>query len=251
MEKFGFVMTVKLFLDLGNSYLKWGIYDGSVWLRQSFGSYDQLDESFRKHLLFYKPTCIEGAKVGHSAHEELVRNICLETLNIEPTWKSSEKFSANGVTNSYDEPCQLGSDRWFSLIAVQAMSYSDPCIIVSCGTATTVDALLPSGLFLGGFILPGFGLMDRALKKYTANLNVSVGSYALWPKNTRDALVSGSTNAHIGLILHAQRMLERQTCIKVRGIVTGGGASRVHQYLDESWKIHPFLVLQGLLEDHR
>jgi hypothetical protein len=43
-------------------------------------------------------------------------------------------------------------------------------IIVDCGTAATVDMLSPSGVFLGGAILPGPALMARALAEGTSRL---------------------------------------------------------------------------------
>jgi hypothetical protein len=43
-----------------------------------------------------------------------------------------------------------------------------PALVVMVGTAVTVDALDASGHFLGGLILPGFGLMLRALEMGTA-----------------------------------------------------------------------------------
>jgi type III pantothenate kinase len=36
-----------------------------------------------------------------------------------------------------------------------------PALVVMVGTAVTVDALDADGRFLGGLILPGFGLMLR------------------------------------------------------------------------------------------
>ena len=40
------------------------------------------------------------------------------------------------------------------------------------GTAVTVDCLSRDGIFIGGIILPGFGLMLKALEMGTAGLRV-------------------------------------------------------------------------------
>ena len=45
-------------------------------------------------------------------------------------------------------------------------------LVVMVGTAVTVDALDADGHFLGGLILPGFGVMLRALEMGTAGLKV-------------------------------------------------------------------------------
>ena len=51
------------------------------------------------------------------------------------------------------------------------------------GTAVTVDALDATGRFLGGLILPGFGLMLRALEMGTAGLKAPTGEVRDFPTN--------------------------------------------------------------------
>src|SRR5438552_2277587 len=67
-------------------------------------------------------------------------------------------------------PAQLGCDRFASLIGAHALFPGQPLIVATCGTATTVDALSADGLFLGGMILPGLGLMASSLARNTAQL---------------------------------------------------------------------------------
>ncbi|MGE8397894.1 MAG: type III pantothenate kinase, partial [Comamonas sp.] len=75
-----------------------------------------------------------------------------------------------------------------------------PLIVVMVGTAVTVDALDTQGHFLGGLILPGHGIMLRALESGTAGLHVPTGSVTPFPKNTSDALTSGGTYAIAGAV---------------------------------------------------
>ena len=56
-----------------------------------------------------------------------------------PRWAASVRSQA-GVSNLYDDPSQLGVDRWAALIGARKYC-SDPCVVVNAGTATTVDAL--------------------------------------------------------------------------------------------------------------
>ena len=46
------------------------------------------------------------------------------------------------------------------------------CITLSCGTALTVDFVADSGDHLGGYILPGSGLMQNALGHGVAAINI-------------------------------------------------------------------------------
>ena len=54
--------------------------------------------------------------------------------------------------------------------------------------AVTVEAIDAKGRFLGGLILPGHGIMLRALESGTAGLHVPTGEVRQFPTNTSDAL---------------------------------------------------------------
>ena len=116
---------------------------------------------------------------------------------IEPRWVVSSAH-AGGVTNGYEHPNRLGVDRWVALIGarhrVLARGAPRPALVVMVGTAVTVDALDETGRFLGGLILPGFGLMLRALEMGTAGLKAPTGDVVDFPTNTSDALMSGGAD---------------------------------------------------------
>ena len=82
-------------------------------------------------------------------------------------WSCSIEFIAArneqcGVRNLYQPPVQLGSDRWAALIAAWQQEHTS-CLVVNCGTATTLDALSAQGEYLGGLILPGVSMMQKSL----------------------------------------------------------------------------------------
>ena len=62
-------------------------------------------------------------------------------------------------------------------------------------TVLDPNALDAKGHFLGGLILPGFGMMLRALELGTAGLKVPTGDVVDFPTNTSDALTSGGRAA--------------------------------------------------------
>src|SRR5258707_3910955 len=88
----------------------------------------------------------------------------LETLlarrSMVPTWVKAKRREC-GVTNGYGRPDQLGADRWAALIGAWSI-LRGPCLVVSAGTATTVDILRGDGGFVGGGILPGLDLMKSS-----------------------------------------------------------------------------------------
>ena len=95
------------------------------------------------------------------------------------------------------------------------------------GTAVTVDALDASGRFLGGLILPGFGLMLRALEMGTAGLKAPTGEAVEFPTNTSDALMSGGADAIAGAIERMHRKLLERTGQEPALLMTGGAAVKL------------------------
>jgi type III pantothenate kinase len=147
-----------------------------------------------------------------------------------------------GVRNAYARPEQLGCDRWAALIAAWHRVGS-ACLVVGCGTATTIDALSDSGEFIGGLILPGIELMQRSLTGATANLRAGKGKYADFPDNTVDALLGGAIQATCGAI-------ERQyALLNVAGapvLLSGGAADLLLPHLNLPVQSVDDMVLQGL-----
>jgi type III pantothenate kinase len=117
------------------------------------------------------------------------------------------------------------------------------------GTAVTVDALDPAGRFLGGLILPGFGLMLRALEMGTAGLMAPTGEAVDFPTNTSDALMSGGTYAVTGAIERMHRHLQDHDrgTLAPRLFITGGAAPKVLSATDLPFEWVDELILEGLL----
>jgi type III pantothenate kinase len=115
------------------------------------------------------------------------------------------------------------------------------------GTAVTVEAIDASGRFLGGIILPGHGIMLRALESGTAGLHVPTGEVCDFPTNTSDALTSGGTFAIAGAV---QRMVENTTryCGQApECIMTGGAGWKVAPSMSVEVELVESLIFDGLL----
>jgi type III pantothenate kinase len=165
--------------------------------------------------------------------------------------------SAFPIAIDVDAPDRVGIDRLLGAIAANRIREpGQPAVIVSSGTATTVDYLAADGRFCGGAILPGFELSARALHQYTALLPLIplevVLASAPEPvgRNTEAALRSGLYWGHVGAVRELlQRLLER-SAREAGGpplvILTGGGAPLLAPHLPEFVRVHPQLPLQGL-----
>ncbi len=146
-----------------------------------------------------------------------------------------------GVRNSYEVPELLGSDRWAAMIAAWHHVRS-ACLVVNCGTATTIDALSGEGEFIGGLILPGIALMQKSLFVATALPELDEGSYADFPKNTADAICSGAVKATCGAIHRQHELLDMQSPV----LLCGGAAHLLLPHLALQTEMMDNLVLQGL-----
>ena len=250
-----------LAIDIGNTRLKWAQYAspqrGAALLAQGavfLETIDTLADKEWQHLA--PPASMLGCVVAGEAVRRRVEEQ-LELWDITPRWVVSGPHEA-GVTNGYDHPARLGADRWVALIGarghVLATGPARPVLVVMVGTAVTVDALDRDGKFLGGLILPGHGIMLRALESGTAGLRVPTGEVMPFPANTSDALTSGGTYAITGAIDRMRRHLMQHSGGESPVVLmTGGAGWKVAPYLDMPHELIESLIFEGLLkiQSHR
>ncbi|KQV88556.1 type III pantothenate kinase [Massilia sp. Root351] len=130
-----------------------------------------------------------------------------------------------GVKNGYRNPAQLGCDRFAAAIGAHALAPGQAVIVANCGTATTIDAVTADGIFLGGMILPGLGLMATSLARNTAQLPQIAQGGKLpsgFADNTDDAILSGLLAAQAGAIEHACALHQAEACL-----ISGGAAAYI------------------------
>jgi type III pantothenate kinase len=121
-------------------------------------------------------------------------------------------------------------------------------LVVMVGTAVTVDSLDADGRFLGGLILPGFGLMLRALEMGTAGLKVPTGEVLDFPTNTSDALMSGGAHAIAGAVERIHRKLSARCGPAPLLLMTGGAAVKLAPITDLPFETVDTLIFEGLLQ---
>jgi type III pantothenate kinase len=230
----------RLLIDAGNSRLKWAVVEDGQWRTQ--GSSDYADWAGLKAQLTAGTDCFI-ASVASTAHEHQLAAL-LDAANIGAAWLTAEAGCAE-VKNSYLDPLQLGVDRWMGLIAARQRTRGS-VLVVSVGTAMTVDALSAAGVFLGGVIVPGVPLMRRALQQGTARVAEVAGHWQAFPRSTADAVESGIVAALCGAIqLQYARLAEADGAVP-RCLLTGGDAGMLLSHLAMPAEHVPALVLEGI-----
>ena len=229
-----------LLVDLGNSALKWGWGAGMAG-RLAYGGgalEGRLDQAWGALAC---PRAVWLASVAAPEHAAAVARWCEGHWGLTPVSVES-RAAAAGVVSAYGRPEQLGVDRWLALIAAHARYPQGACIL-DCGTAATLDLLAPGGRHLGGYILPGLGLMRRALVEHTRipPLADAAGPGPLG-RETATAVGLGGRHALAGLVEHTLAGLDWAPAV----VLTGNEAPEVAACLNLPYDLAPDLILEGL-----
>ena len=245
-----------LAIDIGNTRVKWALYaapaPGADLLAHGaefLENIDRLPEGDWAALP--TPSRMLGCVVAADAVRRRVEEHLGELWDLSAQWVVPG-LSEAGLTNGYDHPSRLGADRWVAMIGAWHRGLgrgpARPQVVVMVGTAVTVEAVDASGRFLGGFILPGHGIMLRALESGTAGLHVPTGDVREFPTNTSDAITSGGTYAIAGAV---ERMVQhvRQHCgVEPACFMTGGAGWKMAPSMSVQFELVDSLIFDGLLE---
>ncbi len=229
-----------LAVDCGNSRLKWGLHDNGSWRRTGtvpVSGLARLEKSWKR--LAPADKVVVANVAGPSARKRL--ETIFARRSMVPAWVKAKRHEC-GVTNGYGQAGQLGPDRWAALIGAWAI-LRGPCLVVTAGTATTVDFLRGDGRFVGGAILPGLEIMKRSLARDTAGLRLARGRFSAEPRNTADAIETGCLLAQAGAIERAFATMEHGAAC----VLAGGAARRIARHLSIPVRLVDNLVLEGLV----
>ncbi|RAP58369.1 type III pantothenate kinase [Oleiagrimonas sp. MCCC 1A03011] len=240
-------MTV--LLDLGNTRLKWAVRDHATLSASQAIPWTALDDAGALQPLI-DAVRSEGGRIlaasvaGEARETRIVEALAAQGLPA-PRWVRTPA-KACGVRNGYRDPSRLGVDRFLAMVAALHAGAA-PCVVVSAGTALTLDALDAEGHHLGGLIAPGPRLMQRALHEAAAQLpppqDAPIQERA---DGTESAIASGCWQAALALIerFHARNvgLLGDHAGL----LLSGGDARALAAHLDMPAQIQPDLVLHGL-----
>jgi len=243
-----------LAIDIGNTRLKWALFEqpqpgaGPIAQGAEFlENIDKLAEGAWAELP--EPARMLGCVVAGEAVRRRVEQQ-MEIWKLSPSWVVPAQQEA-GLINGYDHPARLGADRWVAMIGAHDMlarrGEHGPIVVVMVGTAVTVEAIDPGGRFLGGLILPGHGIMLRALESGTAGLRVPTGEVREFPTNTSDALTSGGTYAIAGAVERMVRHLRSRTGAQPRVVMTGGAGWKMAPSMSVACELRDNLIFDGLM----
>ncbi len=245
-----------LAIDIGNTRLKWALYrqaaPGADLLAHGAEFLENIDKlADGPWADLQRPQRMLGCVVAADAVKRRAEAQMEELWDTAPHWVVSSAAEA-GLVNGYDHPTRLGADRWVAMIGAWhrqlARGGPRPLVVVMVGTAVTVEAVDAQGRFLGGFILPGHGIMLKALESGTAGLHVPTGEVREFPTNTSDALTSGGTFAIAGAIERMVQHVRRHCGAEPACFMTGGAGWKMAPSMSVQFDLVESLIFDGLLE---
>lgn len=162
-----------------------------------------------------------------------------------PVVRAVARGQQSGLKNAYQNPQQMGADRWLAMLAVW-QQLQDAFCVIDVGSAVTVDLVDRQGQHLGGYILPGLRLLQQSLLGQTAGVRWQTAETdeSLVPGDSTAACVENGCRYQMAALLQ----YVEQDC-RERNILhiwlTGGDASRVASWCPQAM-LQETLVLDGL-----
>jgi len=152
-----------------------------------------------------------------------------------------------GVGIDFSEPQGIGADRLANAVGVTTR-YGAPAIVVDFGTAVTFDIVSLNGVYEGGVIAPGLGVMTDYMYQRTALLpKIDLEEpISVIGKTTRSAMLAGAIYGYRGLVRQIITEIVAKLEGKVQIVGTGSYANLIAAKLPELQIIDLDLTLEGL-----
>jgi type III pantothenate kinase len=167
-----------LTLDVGNSQIFCGVYDGEV-LKTTFRRTSSIRASSDEFGTFFRATLRENGvdpeeidmagicSVAPDAVHSL-RNCFRKYFRFEPFLL--QPGAKTGLKIRYRNPLEVGADKIANAIGALTRFPGRNLLIIDFGTATTLCAVTKDKEYLGGIITPGINISMAALESKTARL---------------------------------------------------------------------------------
>ncbi len=247
-----------LAIDLGNTNIKIGAWDGSelVFVSRLMTNKQKTKDEYAVSLLDVlrlndcNAAQFDGAIIA-SVVPPLslpVKEAVCSVLQINRVYLVSPGLKC-GVNIKIENPAVLGADLVASAAAAAA-KYLMPCIIINMGTATVISALDKTGAFIGCSVAPGVVISMEALAQKTSQLpHVGLDSPgALIGVNTVESMKSGSVYGAASMLDGMVRRMKKELDAgETATVVAGGGITPfIIDYCEEKIIFDDNLILEGL-----
>ena len=244
-----------LAIDIGNTNVVWGIYEGRTLTGHWRLATDASKTADEYGILFVN--ILQQAGIDTDRISDAIVSSVVPSLTavfgemVETYFKHTPLIVSSdldmGIQIAYPNPGEIGSDRLVNAAAAYA-HYKTCLIIVDFGTATTFCAISQRGEYLGGAIAPGLGISSDALFTHTAKLPKVdlIRPKTVIGKDTAGSMQSGLIFGYAGLVDELVTRMQVELGRQATVIATGGLAALIAVESRTIQEVRPFLTLEGL-----
>ncbi len=243
--------------DIGNSYIKFALFDSSDTILTRFKLSTDTKRSSDEYYIIIKHFLFDynnDLQITESVVSSVVPSVNSAVISALEKLTGTRPFMIGSGThtgfriNIYDAS-ELGAD-FVSNTAGALSKYSTPCIVIAMGTATTFTLIDSNSNVNGTIIHPGLKICARALTNSAAlltDINVSKPQ-KLIGQNSEESIQSGLINGHICMIdgiidkIIYQNGLDENA---VSLVATGGLVPYVIPFCSHNITIDQDLTLRG------
>ena len=241
-------MSRSLFIDVGNTRLKWATMSGDALQIQSpilhLGQ-PSLDVLKSHWQALPRPAEIWVSNVAGYGFECLITEACHLLWGRAPIFPKAQP-QHGALLNGYDHVEQLGIDRWLGLISCHLEFPKRPLVLISAGSAITIDIINSHDQHLGGYILPGLFPSKLPFESFQVPLNKASTALSI-PTNTASALQAGLKEGMGPAIEQIFGNVSKKLSTSPELVITGGDARELGALLSFTTACHrPDIVLKGL-----
>ncbi|RPJ12959.1 MAG: type III pantothenate kinase [Desulfobacteraceae bacterium] len=245
-----------LVIDVGNTNIVMGIYDGDRLVRdwRIRTEHNTTEDEFNvlARGLFATDNINPGnikKTIISSVVPSLVTildSFCRKYLGHAPHWVDAKSYPAMPLLTS--NPAEVGADRIVNSVAA-FQKYKTSLIVIDFGTATTFDAISEKGEYLGGAISPGIMIAAEALSVKASKLprvEIFVPPEKVIGRDTIWSMKSGIIFGYAGLVDGIVARMKSEMGTNPKVIATGGLSPLMFKVAASIEAVEPDLTLEGL-----
>lgn len=244
-----------LVIDVGNSNIVLGVYDGTLLVRSWRLSTDKSRTSDEYAVLLH--SLFDQAGLRFSEVKASIISSVVPPLTGVMETISRDFFNLapyvvgpglkTGMLIHYDNPSEVGADRVVNAVAGYE-KHKCPLVIVDFGTATTFDYVNAKGEYCGGAIAPGLAISVEALFQRASKLpriDIIKPPHVI-AKNTVNSMQAGIFFGYVGLVDGIVAQIKAESNEDFRVIATGGLATLIAPESKTIDEVDENLTLEGL-----
>lgn len=245
-----------LAIDIGNTNIVFGVYDGAKWRYQWRIQTEQNRMPDEYAVIFQsllgRDADLELSNFGSAIISSVVPRLTAGLGQMIASRSKRPPLILNrdlnlGIDVNTDNPSKVGADILADCVAAY-QRFKDDCIVVDFGTATTFTAVTKPGVMQGTAISAGLNITIDALVGQTAQLpQIEISAPpSVIGKNTVASMQAGLVVGYVAMVEGMIARMRREMSDATKVIATGGLSSVIAPLTDVFDESDPWLTLEGL-----